>query len=88
MREAIMKLKYKSKLMKDGAIELMNANIFPDEEGFIYYNELLFYLYKHYMKTSIEEQESNDQIGLDEKALEIIEDEQKIIKMNLNIIKK
>jgi len=55
MREAIMKLKYKSKLMKDGAIELMNANIFPDEEGFIYYNELLFYLYKHYMKTSIEE---------------------------------
>ena len=34
---------------RHGAKMLMNMNIYPDFEGFVYYNELLYYLYKFYM---------------------------------------
>lgn len=27
----------------------MDMNIYTDSEGFIYYNELLYYFYRHYM---------------------------------------
>ena len=32
---------------------IMSLEIYPDFEGFIYYNELLYYLYKNSMKNEL-----------------------------------
>lgn len=52
----------------------MKMNIYPDSEGFLYYNELLFYLYKNYMQANIDKIEPSKEKVKDQ-AYEILEDE-------------
>ena len=49
-------------------------NIFPDSEGYLYYNELLYYLYKDMMQENIDRIDPSKE-DVKEKALEIISDE-------------
>lgn len=66
----------------------MNMQIYPDYDGFTYYNELLYYLYKNHMQDDINEidPQKSDQKTI-QIATDIIDDEQKITKRKINRIK-
>lgn len=42
------------KLQRQAAKQLMRMDIYPDSDGFLYYNELLFYFFRDIMKDHIE----------------------------------
>jgi len=64
----------------------MKMNLYPDSNGFLYYNEIMFYLYKNYLKEDIYKIEPSKE-KVKDMAYEILEDEEKITKRKLDRIK-
>jgi hypothetical protein len=76
-------------LKRDAAKHLMRMNIYTDREGYVFYNELLMYLYRYYMISHLKiDMPQEDKEDMHEEAQKLLHSEEKITMRKIKLIKK